>query len=186
MGRRGQSREAIRARWRKKCAAHLHSGPTGRTQSTKIDVVLIYLRWIFLFVSASTQLLRCRRRFITHCNTNWVHEIFIYLAKQLIRPYHVLRPVVVNWHWRGSAKVNHSYHAVSLPCSDHAAFAATSQGHGMGTAWYVWITTGRQVRFLPTTTRSCTIGSRDFSGYTRTFTKDTTLSGDGRGTACVN
>ena len=40
-----------------------------------------------------------------------------------------------------------------------------------------------QVRFLPTTKRSFTIGSSDFSGYMRTFAKDTALSADGRGTA---
>ena len=52
----------------------------------------------------------------------------------------------------------------------------TSEGHGQG---YVYA----QVRFLPTIKRSFTISSSDFSGYTRTFTKDTTLSDDGRGRA---
>ena len=40
-----------------------------------------------------------------------------------------------------------------------------------------------QVRFLPTTTRSFTIGSSDLSGYMLTFTKNTALSKDGRSTA---
>jgi hypothetical protein len=39
-----------------------------------------------------------------------------------------------------------------------------------------------QIRFIQTTTRSFTIDSSDFSGYTRTFTKDTALPQDGRGT----
>ena len=39
-----------------------------------------------------------------------------------------------------------------------------------------------QVRFLPTTTRSLTIGRSGFSGYTPNFTKDKALSEDGRGT----
>jgi hypothetical protein len=32
----------------------------------------------------------------------------------------------------------YTYHAVPLPCSDHAALKATSQGHGMGMACCVW------------------------------------------------
>ena len=64
---------------------------------------------------------------------------------------------------------------------------ATAQ-HGRGTAWYVRINIGReracgryaQFRFLPTATRSSAIGSLDFSGYTRNFTKGMTLSADGR------
>ena len=51
--------------------------------------------------------------------------------------------------------------------------------HSRTTAWCVCINSGRlstacgrsaQFRFLPTITRSFTIGSSDFSGYTRTFT----------------
>ena len=88
----------------------------------------------------------------------------------------------------------YTYHTVPLPCSAmplcKRLFKATAQ-HGRSTAWYVWINIsrlstacGRQVefRFLPNTTRSITIGSSDFSGYTWTFTKDKTLSVDGRGT----
>jgi hypothetical protein len=72
---------------------------------------------------------------------------------------------------------------------------ATAQ-HGRGTAWYVRINIGReraygryaQFRFLPTATRSSAIGSLDFSGYTRNFTKGMTFSADGRGqgVVCVN
>jgi hypothetical protein len=52
-----------------------------------------------------------------------------------------------------------------------------------------WVNIGRlsttcgrcsQIRVFPTTTGSFRIGSSDFSGYTRTFTKDTSLSENGR------
>jgi hypothetical protein len=83
-----------------------------------------------------------------------------------------------------------------IPCRAPAVLRpfrfATCQGHSRGKAWYVWINIGRlstacgltaQVRFLPTTTRSFTIGSSNFSCYTRIFTKDTALSEHGRGPA---
>jgi hypothetical protein len=38
--------------------------------------------------------------------------------------------------------------------------------------------------FFPTTTRCFTIGSSDFSGYKRTFTRDTALSKDGSDDKC--
>jgi hypothetical protein len=40
-----------------------------------------------------------------------------------------------------------------------------------------------EIRFLPTTAWNFTIGSSDFSGFTRTFTKDRAPSKDGTGTA---
>ena len=71
-----------------------------------------------------------------------------------------------------------------MPCYDHAALQATSQGHGTARQGHGMMC-GRsvQARLLPTTTRSFTTGSSNFSGYTRTFTKDTALSGDERSTA---
>ena len=63
-------------------------------------------------------------------------------------------------------------HAAPLPCSDHAALKAASQGHdtarqgrGTGTAWHVWINIGRlstacgrpaPFRLLPATTQTFT------------------------------
>ena len=76
----------------------------------------------------------------------------------------------------------HTYSAVLLPCRFSSDFSRPR--HGRGTAWFVWINIGHlltacgpsaQFRFLSTTTRNFTIGSSDFSGYTRTFTKDTAL-----------
>jgi hypothetical protein len=97
-------------------------------------------------------------------------------------------------------------HAIPLPCHDNAVLKATSQGHGtarhesgMGTAWYVWISIGRpetacgrpaRVPHLLATTRSSTkvvtrsrLAVRIFPSTTRTFTKDTALSENGRVTA---
>jgi hypothetical protein len=95
------------------------------------------------------------------------------------------------------------FHAVPLLCHDLAVLKATSIGHGaarhesgMGMAWYAWISIGRpetacgrpvRVRLLPVTTRSSTkvvtrsrLAVRIFSSTTRTSTKDTALSENGR------
>jgi hypothetical protein len=77
-----------------------------------------------------------------------------------------------------------------MPLSKRLLKDMTQQGRG--TEWYVLINIDRlsmacgrsaQVRFLQTTMLSFTIGSSDFSGYPRTFTKEAALSEDGRGTA---
>jgi hypothetical protein len=56
-----------------------------------------------------------------------------------------------------------TYHAGPPPYQEHAVLKATSHGHGMGTAWYVWISIGRpetargrpaRVRLLLATTQS--------------------------------
>jgi hypothetical protein len=57
--------------------------------------------------------------------------------------------------------------------------------HGRGTAWYELIFVGDLPKFGFFRLRravSRLVGS-DFSGYTKTFTKDTALLADGRGTA---
>jgi hypothetical protein len=73
-------------------------------------------------------------------------------------------------------------YAVSLPCHDYAFLKATSQGHGtawhessMGTTWYVWISIGR-----PATACGRPARVRRLPATTRTFTKDTALTENGR------
>jgi hypothetical protein len=94
------------------------------------------------------------------------------------------------------------FHAVPLPCHDQPFWKrplkATAQ-RGMGTAWYVWISIGRpetacerpaRFRLLPATTRISTkvvirsrLAVRFFPSTTRTITKSTALSENGRGVA---
>jgi hypothetical protein len=89
-----------------------------------------------------------------------------------------------------------------MPCHDHAVLKrrlkATAQ-RGMRTEWYMWISIGRPemacgrpARFLllPATTQSPTnvvtrsrLAVRIFPSTTRTFTKDTVLSENGRSAA---
>jgi hypothetical protein len=87
-----------------------------------------------------------------------------------------------------------SYHATTIPFWKRP-LKATAQ-RGTGTAWYVWISNGRpepacgrppRVRLLPATTRSSMkvvtrsrLAVRMFPSTTRTFTKDTALSENGR------
>jgi hypothetical protein len=94
-------------------------------------------------------------------------------------------------------------HAVSLPCQDHVFLKVTSQSHGtawhgigMRTVWYVWNSIGRPgaacgrpgcVRLLPAATRNSAkvvtrtrLAVRIFPSTTRTFTKNTELSENGR------
>jgi hypothetical protein len=93
-------------------------------------------------------------------------------------------------------------HAVPLPCHDHAVLKAplkaTAQ-RGKGTARYEWISIGcpetacggsARFRLLPANTRSSTkvvtrsrLAVRIFPSTTRTFTKDTALSENGRAAA---
>jgi hypothetical protein len=73
----------------------------------------------------------------------------------------------------------HTYHAVPWPWFHHAALQATSQGHGTTRHRHGMVCVKHyrpfldrlcaicQVRFLSTITRSFTIGSSDFSGYTK-------------------
>ena len=93
---------------------------------------------------------------------------------------------------RETTNVNSHIPCRAVPWPWEVTLKAAWSEHGMGTTWYVWINTSRlstacgrsaQVRFLPTATRSFTIGRSDFSGYTRIFTKDTAWSEHGRGTA---
>jgi hypothetical protein len=100
-------------------------------------------------------------------------------------------------------------HAMQRPCRLHAVLIATSQGQGttrhgrdMGTACYVWINIGlpemvcgrpAHVRLLtattPSSTKVVTVNTvavpavRIFPSTTRTFTKDTALSENGRNAA---
>ena len=83
----------------------------------------------------------------------------------------------------------HTHHAVSLPCSDFSRPRHSTAGTRHGVCKLTPAVSRRPVGdmprfgFFPTTTRSFTIGSSDFSGYTRTFTKNTALLEDSRGAA---
>ena len=88
-------------------------------------------------------------------------------------------------------------HRMLCPCHVPAVlrpfrFASDFSRPRRNTAWNLWINIGclstacgrsAHVRFLPAATRSFMIGSSDFSGYARTFTKDTAVSENDRGTA---
>jgi hypothetical protein len=62
----------------------------------------------------------------------------------------------------------------TMPCPFRAPTISLCKPFFKATARYgLYVLTSAQVRFFPTTTRNFTIGNSDFSGYTRTFTKDT-------------
>jgi hypothetical protein len=125
------------------------------------------------------------------------------MVQEVFLTVHTGRGVHNQWttglsHWRQCYRLVKILKANSrIPCRAPTMplckrlLKATAQ-HGKGTVWYMWINIGRlstacvrsaQVRCLPSTTRSFTIDSSDFPGYTRTYTKDTALSENGIGIA---
>ena len=121
------------------------------------------------------------KKFSTAQTTIYTRSILPYFLSSLL----LLHPLYKDWVLsKSNSHITCRALAVLRPCRFVSDFSGPWHYHGRDTALYAWINIGRSalLRFLPTTMRSFTIGSLNFSGYTRIFTQDTALSKHGMGT----